>query len=49
LAGFSQAAANASLPFPPALIHPDRWLLSVGLAFVLAICFAPSVGGLKAD
>jgi branched-chain amino acid transport system permease protein len=45
------AAANASLRFRPALIHPDRWLLWLGLVFVLAVCFAPSgvVGALKAD
>ena len=51
MAGLSQAAANASLPLLPALFHPDRWLLWLGLAFVLAVYFAPSgiVGALKAD
>ena len=47
----SQAAAGASLPLLPALFHPDRWLLWLGLAFVLAVYFAPSgiVGALRAD
>jgi branched-chain amino acid transport system permease protein len=51
MAGLSQAAADASLPLLPALFHPDRWLLWLGLAFVLAVYFAPSgiVGALKAD
>jgi branched-chain amino acid transport system permease protein len=51
MAGLSQAAANASLPLLPALFHPDRWLLWLGLAFVLTVYFAPSgiVGALKAD
>jgi branched-chain amino acid transport system permease protein len=51
MAALSQAAANASLPLLPALFHPDRWLLWLGLAFVLAVYFAPSgiVGALKAD
>ncbi len=51
MAGLSQAAANASLPLLPALFHPDRWLLWLGLAFVLAVYFAPAgiVGALKAD
>ena len=51
MAELSQAAANASLPLLPALFHPDRWLLWLGLAFVLAVYFAPAgiVGALKAD
>ena len=51
MAGLSQAAANASVPLLPALFHPDRWLLWLGLAFVLAVYFAPSgiAGALKAD
>jgi branched-chain amino acid transport system permease protein len=51
MAALSQAAANASVPLLPALFHPDRWLLWLGLAFVLAVYFAPSgiVGALKAD
>jgi hypothetical protein len=42
MAGLFQAAADASLPPLPALFHPDRWLLWLGLVFVLAECFAPS-------
>ncbi len=51
MAALSQAAADARLPLLPALLHPDRWLLWLGLAFVLAVYFAPSgiVGALKAD
>jgi branched-chain amino acid transport system permease protein len=37
----SAAAGEARLPLLPALLHPDRWLLWLGLAFVLAIYFAP--------
>ncbi|HTZ68784.1 MAG TPA: branched-chain amino acid ABC transporter permease [Roseiarcus sp.] len=51
MAALSQAAADASLPLLPALFHPDRWLLWLGLAFVLAVYFAPAgiVGALKRD
>ena len=51
MAALSQAAANASVPLLPALFHPDRWLLWLGLAFVLAVYFAPSgvVGALKGE
>lgn len=51
MAALSQAAADTRLPLLPALLHPDRWLLWLGLAFVLAVYFAPSgiVGALKAD
>ena len=51
MGALSAAAAQASLPLLPALFHPDRWLLWLGLAFVLAVYFAPSgiVGALKAD
>ena len=49
MAALSQAAADARLPLLPALFHPDRWLLWLGLAFVLAVYFAPAgvVGALK--
>jgi branched-chain amino acid transport system permease protein len=45
----SNAAGDARLPLLPALLHPDRWLLWLGLAFVLAIYFAPQgiVGRLR--
>ena len=48
---YPQTAANAGLPLLPALFHPDRWLLWLGVAFVLAVYFAPAgiVGALKAD
>ena len=51
MGALSQAAADAGLPLLPALFHPDRWLLWLGLAFVLAVYFAPTgiVGALKAD
>jgi branched-chain amino acid transport system permease protein len=51
MVGRSQASADASLPLLPALFHPDRWLLYLGLAFVLAVYFAPTgiVGALNAD
>jgi branched-chain amino acid transport system permease protein len=51
MAALSRGAADASLPLLPALFHPDRWLLWLGLAFVLAVYFAPSgiVGALRAD
>ena len=45
----SHLAADAHLPLLPALFHPDRWLLWLGLAFVLAVYWAPAgvVGALK--
>jgi branched-chain amino acid transport system permease protein len=51
MAALSGVAADASLPLLPALFDPDRWLLWLGLAFVLAVYFVPSgiVGALKAD
>ena len=50
MGALSRAAAEARLPLLPALFHPDRWLLWLGLAFVLAVYFAPLgiVGALKA-
>jgi branched-chain amino acid transport system permease protein len=49
MGGLSRLAAEARLPLLPALFHPDRWLLWLGLAFVLAVYFAPAgiVGTLK--
>jgi branched-chain amino acid transport system permease protein len=49
MGALSQVAADARLPLLPALFQPDRWLLWLGLAFVLAVYFAPSgiVGALK--
>src|SRR5271165_4762446 len=50
MGALSHLAADARLPLLPALFHPDRWLLWLGLAFVLAVYFAPLgiVGALKA-
>jgi branched-chain amino acid transport system permease protein len=49
MGGLSHLAAEAHLPLLPVLFHPDRWLLWLGLAFVLAVYFAPAgiVGALK--
>jgi branched-chain amino acid transport system permease protein len=49
MVGLSHLAAEARLPLLPALFHPDRWLLWLGLAFVLAVYFAPTgvVGALR--
>jgi branched-chain amino acid transport system permease protein len=33
--------ASAGLPLLPDLLHPDRWLLWLGLLFILAVRFAP--------
>ncbi len=51
MAALSQGAADARLPLLPALFSPDRWLLWLGLVFVLSVYFAPAgvVGALKAD
>ena len=35
MGALSHLAADARLPLLPALFHPDRWLLWLGLAFVL--------------
>ena len=45
----SVAEATASLPILPALFHPDRWLLWLGLLFVLIVYFFPAgiVGKLR--
>ncbi len=49
MGALSEAASQARLPLLPALFHPDRWLLWLGLAFVLAVYFAPAgiVGALR--
>ena len=49
MGALSDAASQASLPVLPALFHPDRWLMWLGLAFVLAVYFAPAgiVGAFK--
>lgn len=45
----SNAAAEAGLPLLPGLLHPDRWLLWLGLLFILSVYFFPTgvVGRLR--
>ena len=38
----SSAAAQAGLPILPGLFHPDRWLLWLGVLFILAVYFVPT-------
>ncbi len=49
MASLSSAAADAGLPILPGLLHPDRWLLWLGLMFILAVYFVPTgiVGKLR--
>ncbi|MDE3175731.1 MAG: branched-chain amino acid ABC transporter permease [Pseudomonadota bacterium] len=35
------SSATAGLPLLPGLLHPDRWLLWLGVLFILAVRFAP--------
>jgi branched-chain amino acid transport system permease protein len=46
----SHAAAAAGLPMLPGMLHPDRWLLWLGLLFIISVYFFPSgiVGRLRA-
>jgi len=41
--------AAAAIPVLPVLIHPDRWLLWLGVLFVLSVYFLPAglVGKLR--
>jgi branched-chain amino acid transport system permease protein len=45
----SHAAADAGLPLLPGLLHPDRWLLWLGLLFIASVYFFPTgvVGRLR--
>jgi branched-chain amino acid transport system permease protein len=45
----SAAAADAGLPLLPGLLHPDRWLLWLGLLFIASVYFFPTgiVGRLR--
>lgn len=45
----SQAAAAAGLPMLPGMMHPDRWLLWLGILFIISVYFFPSgiVGRLR--
>jgi branched-chain amino acid transport system permease protein len=44
------SAATAGVPLLPQLLHPDRWLLWLGILFVLSVYFFPTgiVGRLRA-
>ncbi|QCI64204.1 branched-chain amino acid ABC transporter permease [Phreatobacter stygius] len=46
----SGAAATEGIPLLPKLLHPDRWLLFLGVLFVLSVYFFPTgiVGRLRA-
>ena len=45
----SAAKATEALPLLPGLLHPDRWLLWLGVLFVLSVYFFPTgiVGKLR--
>ncbi|HVX77815.1 MAG TPA: branched-chain amino acid ABC transporter permease [Bradyrhizobium sp.] len=49
MATASRAAADAGLPLLPSLLHPDRWLLWLGLLFIASVYFFPTgvVGRLR--
>jgi branched-chain amino acid transport system permease protein len=49
MGALSSAATEAGLPILPGLFHPDRWLLWLGLMFILAVYFVPTgiVGRLR--
>jgi branched-chain amino acid transport system permease protein len=41
IGGLSHGAADLGLPLLPNLLHPDRWLMWLGVLFILAVRFAP--------
>jgi branched-chain amino acid transport system permease protein len=41
IGGLSRGAAAHGLPLLASLLHPDRWLMWLGLMFILAVRFAP--------
>ena len=47
----SQATASAGVPLLPNLLHPDRWLLWLGLLFIASVYFFPTgvVGRLRGE
>ena len=49
MAAVSTAAGEASIPILPQLLHPDRWLLWLGILFIASVYFFPSgiVGKLR--
>jgi len=42
IGSISTRAADLGLPILPSLFHPDRWLLWLGVMFILAVYFAPT-------
>ena len=51
LGGLSAAAGSAGLTLVAGLLHPDRWLMWLGVMFILAVYFAPTgiVGKLRSS
>src|SRR5690349_24162871 len=49
MGSFSTAAGEAGIPVLPQLFHPDRWLLWLGILFILSVYFFPTgiVGKLR--
>jgi branched-chain amino acid transport system permease protein len=47
--GRPQLSADTGLPLLPGLLHPDRWLLWLGLLFIASVYFFPTgvVGRLR--
>ena len=47
----AEAIAGAGLPLLAGLFHPDRWMLWLGVFFVLCVYFFPSgiVGRLRGE
>jgi len=47
----SASAATAGIPLLPQILHPDRWLLWLGVLFILSVYFFPTgmVGKLRGD
>ena len=45
------SAATAGIPLLPQILHPDRWLLWLGVLFILSVYFFPTgvVGKLRGD
>ena len=49
IGSLSTGAADLHLPLLPSLLHPDRWLLWLGVLFILSVYFLPTgiVGKLR--